>query len=470
MIGAIALRTRKVATLIRLRPFDTSTAEGRAQERHRRMALSSLASAAAKGISVCTGLISVPLTLHYLGTERYGMWITMSSFVTMLSFADLGIGNGLLSAVATANGRDDRAAIKTYVSSGLFILSAVAALILIAFAIAYPFVPWYKLFNVDTEMARAESGPALAVLITCFALNIPVGIVQRVQMGLQRGFMASMWQCASSITALMGVLLAIHLELPLPFLIAAFVGTPLVASLLNNFVFFGLLMPDIAPSIRHFARSAAKRVARTGILFFVLQIVVAVAYTSNSLVIAQMMGAAAVATYAVPDRMFNVITIILQMLLTPLWPAYGEAIERGDHGWVRNTLKKSFLISVSLASCLSLVLVIFGPTIVQFWVGHVITVSPLLLIAFGLWKVVEAGGNSLAVFLNGANVVKMQVTLAILTAVTSLGLKIALVYYIGVSGVVWASLIAFTTFTAVPMAVMVPKLLDRRYGHKKTDA
>ena len=43
------------------------------------MALTAISSAVAKVITVVTMLISVRLTLNYLGTERYGLWMTISS-------------------------------------------------------------------------------------------------------------------------------------------------------------------------------------------------------------------------------------------------------------------------------------------------------------------------------------------------------------------------------------------------------
>src|SRR5689334_22756939 len=122
MINRILNNSKRVIALFALRPFDMSTPEGRAQERHRRVALSTLASVAAKIISVGTALISVPLALNYLGAERYGMWMTMSSLVAMLSFADFGIGNGVVNAVANAHGRDQIVEIRNYISSGFFVL------------------------------------------------------------------------------------------------------------------------------------------------------------------------------------------------------------------------------------------------------------------------------------------------------------------------------------------------------------
>ena len=61
-------------------------------------------------VGLATSFISVPLVIGYLGSERYGMWITMSSLVAALGPLDLGIGLGLLTVVSDAHGRDDRAA------------------------------------------------------------------------------------------------------------------------------------------------------------------------------------------------------------------------------------------------------------------------------------------------------------------------------------------------------------------------
>src|SRR5690349_12437842 len=62
-------------------PADASTPTGRSRERFRRIGLTTASSIAARGISFATSLITVPLTLHYLGTERYGLWATLSSII-----------------------------------------------------------------------------------------------------------------------------------------------------------------------------------------------------------------------------------------------------------------------------------------------------------------------------------------------------------------------------------------------------
>ena len=68
------LRLRRAARrpieLLRLKPFDTATPEGRAGERHRRVALSFGGAIASKLVSAAAALITVPLTLSYLGIEH----------------------------------------------------------------------------------------------------------------------------------------------------------------------------------------------------------------------------------------------------------------------------------------------------------------------------------------------------------------------------------------------------------------
>jgi O-antigen/teichoic acid export membrane protein len=439
VFNAVLTRVRNTVQLIRSRPFDTSTEAGRVQERHRRIVLTAMAAMVAKILSVAAALITVPLTLHYLGIERYGMWMTISSLIAMLAFADLGIGNGLMNAVATAYGHDDQRAIHESISSATFILCVVALAIMSLFACCYSFVPWSDVFNVTSPLARREAGPAVAVLVACFSLAIPVSIIQRVQMGMQQGFVANLWQCAGSLLSLLGILLAIWLKTGLPILVLAFAGSPLIAALLNSIVYFVWLCPGYKPSWRMVSRRAMKFVADLGILFFILQIGGAIAFSSDNIIIAQMFGADAVAVYSVPQRLFSVIPMLLTMVLAPLWPAYGEAIAHGDHAWVKATFGRSLCWSIVLAAVISFGFVVFGRWIVHVWVGNAVAPTLALLLAMGVWQVAQASGGSIAMYLNGANVVKPQVVVVVLVAALSIVLKIGLGGYAGLPGIAWGA-------------------------------
>lgn len=459
-----------LVALLRVEQPDLGSERARSQERRRRAVLSSLALALAKVVAIGTVVITIPLTLSYLGAERYGMWMTISSLIAMLSFADLGMGNGLLNKVAYAHGKGDIASMHRLVSSGFLMFSLIALLILLLFAVAYPWLTWSSIFNVRSATAKSEAGPTLAVFVALFAVNIPLGIVSRVQTGLQQSFKASLWQCAGSLVGLTSMLVVISVKGGLPWLVAAALGAQTVAALCNSMDFFLRARPDLRPARSGISRHEMRELVRTGVLFLILQIVAAVAYSSDNVVIAHSLGATAVTDYAVPERLFGLIAMGIGIALAPLWPAYGEALSRGDLGWARSVFTRSLSIALASATVISLFLVAFAPRILTLWLGHTVDPPLLLLVGLGLWKIIEAGGNAMAMLLNGANVIRAQLVSGVLTGVSALALKILLVERMGVAGAVWASIIAFSVFSIVPLSVWaIPKAL-RTEGEAKAHA
>ncbi len=454
-------RVRQLLALARLKPFDTRTETGRSMERYRRAALTAAAAAAAKGVAILTTLITVPLTVGYLGMERYGLWMTISSVIAMLAFADLGLGNGLMNAVSEANGKDDREAARRYVSSALFLLVFVALILTASFGAAYPHMSWTRLFNVSSPQAVTEAGPAMAVFLACFAINIPLGVVQRVQLGYQEGFANGLWSGLGSFLELVGVLLAIHLKAGLPWLVLAMAGAPVLANCANGVALFGFQRRWLLPKWRYASLQAARRVLTIGILFFVLQVAGALLSASDNIVAAQVLGPASVAQYSVPMKLFNFAPLVLTMFMMPLWPAYGEAIARGDLSWVKKTLSRSVLTTLVVVVPMATLLVSFGRQVIRIWVGPQIHPSFLLLLGLGIWMVLSAVGNSIAVFWSGANVVLFQIVFSMLVGVSALMGKILLARWMGIPGIIWGTIIAYIIVGPLPTIIYLPRVFRR---------
>lgn len=446
-------------SLIRLRAFDMSTESGRSRERYRRAGLTAAAAFTAKIVAVAAVLVTVPLTLNYLGSERYGLWMTISSVSLMLSFADLGIGNGVLNAVADAHGRDDPRLGREAVSSGFFLLSLISVALVAVFAVVYTFVPWARVYNVTSADAIREAGPATAVFFVVLALNIPLGVVQRVQLGYQKGFVNYAWQAAGSLFALVGAVLAIWAQAGLPWLVLALTGGPLLAVALNGVVEFGWVRPWLRPTWSHVTSGVVGRILKLGVWFFIIQLAMTVGYASDYFVVAQVLGSAEVTQYAVPARLFAFIGMLVAMLIAPLWPAYGEAMTRGDIHWVKRTLMRTMVLTFVLTVGPAAVLVVFGRPIISLWVGDTVNPSYWLLIGLAAWAVLSGLGSTLAIFLNGIGVLRFQALFGVLMSVTALVLKIVLARRWGVAGIPWALVICYALFAAVPMIIYVPRLL-----------
>ncbi len=433
-----------------LRPFDTSTNEGRSRERYRRALLTTLASGLAKVISVLTNLVSVPLTLHYLGTERFGLWITIGSFISFLGFSDLGIGNGLLNGISKSHGKGEDTLARQYVSSAFFSLTALAIMVGAIFAGAYNFVPWQSFFHLRSWKAIDEAGPAVAVSLACFLMNVPAGVVTRIQSGYQEGFMVNLWAAAGSVIALLALLLVIRARAPLPLLVLAIAGSPLITLFVNSAVVFGWQRPWLRPSWSHVKRDVSKDLVRNGFLFFVLQLAMAVGYSSDNLVLAQILGPEAVTQYAIPAKLFGTISIGCLLISAPLWPAYSEALAKGDTSWIRKTLLKSVFISVAFALTMNLMLLAFWSKVFSLWIGPNIHPSSMLLIGLGTWGIIYALSVPIAMLLNAATVVTFQVIVSSTGALVNIALSTYLTKRIGVPGVVFGSIVSQVIVVLIP--------------------
>lgn len=443
------------------RPDDPDCEAGRAHQRNRAIALTALASAFARGVSILTALVSVPLTLHYLGTERYGMWMTLSAFTALLSFTDFGIGNSVLTALARRSGADDLHGLRVQVSSAYGAMTGIALAMLALLALAYPFVDWAALFNARGSLARAEAGPAAAAFLAILALSTPLGLIARVQLGLQQGFRGNLWQSAASVITLVVLLAAIRAEASLPWLVLALAGTPQLVSLINTVHYFGWVRPDLRPSFRLFDTHAMRGLSVNGGMFLVLQVCAALMFQINALIIAQLLGAEAVATYAVPERMFAIVGMVLGFVLGPLWPAYGEAVARGDIAWVRIVLRRSLVLGVGACAVMSGAMVLAGPQLLHWWVGDAIQVPIALLLGFAVWKVIEAAGNAIAMFLNGINALRIQVVFAVINVIASLLLKVWWVRLFGLPGVMYATIAAYGLIAFPPLVWVVYRSLKQ---------
>lgn len=453
MLASASAQLSRAASALRSAPADASTPESRARERHRRLVLSAGTAALAKIVSVLSVLVTVPLTLHYLGPERYGLWMVISSFAVVFSFADLGVGNGLLSAVADAHGRNDRSALERHVASAYIFITLLAAALLMLGLAAASWVAWPELLNVTSAQASAEARPAVQAFIVCFALGIPLTLVQRIQTGLQEGFRANLWQCVASLAGLVALLLVIELEGSLPWLVCALLGAPALVSALNTWTYFARPGKSWRPHWRQADLATGKRVVATGAQFLVLQLALGVAFAADSFLISQVLGSAAVANYAVPEKLFAVLSSAVALAVSPLWPAYGEALARGDQEWAKQTLRRSIAASALVAGAGGLALVVLAKPLLSLWVGQLIDPPLLLLAGLAVLKVQEAVGSAIAMYANGRGLLRQQVLLHVVLLAIAIPLKWSLIAPLGVAGTPLAMNVAYLACVLIPWIV-----------------
>ena len=427
--------------------------------RDRRAARATMTAIVARFVGYGASFVAIPLTIGYLGVERYGVLVSLTAVTSMLVFADLGLGNGLLNIVSVAQAREDRRAASRAVSSAFFTLAGVAMVIGVIAALVIPSVSWSAVFGIEDGRVAAEAGPAAAVLIGMFLIGVPLGIVERVRLAFQEAHITSLIAIAVAVGGLVALVIAVSFRAPLTVLVGVIAAPPIVGLVISAVELFRRRRPWLTPSLRKVDRATSIRLVRLGILFLVLQLAVAFAYQADVVVAGVILGPPAAATYAVTLKFALLAPSLVGLFLATLWPAYTEAIARGDVPWVRQTLRRSIVVAALVSGAASVGLVVAGGWVISMWTHGAVEPPLELLIGAALWAVIYSTFNAVSMLLNAASVITFQVIAAAFMAISSVTLSVILAHAIGLPGVVWGTLIAYVVCSGIPMVLYMPRLL-----------
>src|SRR6185369_14778893 len=116
-----------------------------------------------RGLALGVGLLMVPLAAHTLPRPEFGVWLLLSTIPALLGFLDLGLANGLVTLIATesAQGPSSTPTIRRYVSSAVFLLSALGAMIAVALGLAVSVLDLRAVMGSSTAVSHGELSAGL---------------------------------------------------------------------------------------------------------------------------------------------------------------------------------------------------------------------------------------------------------------------------------------------------------------------
>jgi O-antigen/teichoic acid export membrane protein len=434
----------KVASLIRVvlsKAPDTSTAQGRSQDRYRRAALTGLADIVARGVNIGIGIVTVPLTLSYLGADRYGLWMVLTSSIAFLTFTDMGLSIGLLNALSNCHGRDDRLLPRRFVSSAMLALASVAVLLVLVAIYLLPLLPLSRLVKMESATGLRELLPTTQAMLIMFALGLPTGVIQSVYKAYQEGYKASLWLASGRIAAFAGVLVCVVLKLGLPALAAAVTGLPFVMLWISGLFLFRR-RAWLSPRPWAVSWRALKATFGRGMMSVLAQVGAVMLFSGPALVIANRLGAVAVTPFSVTQKLLSTMGILLSSIVMPLWPAYGEAKARGEWSWAKKTYWQSLQLGILIQASVFLVLTVLGRPIIRLWTGRPEAVPTFVLfMSINVWFLVTVLKTCTSIALNGLDHMIGQAFYNPLLALAGLAAGYWLVPYFGELAVVWSILL-----------------------------
>ncbi|MET0497675.1 MAG: oligosaccharide flippase family protein [Steroidobacteraceae bacterium] len=415
----------------------------------------------ARASALLSMLVLVPILLTSLDYERFALWMTFSSIVSLMAFTDFGLGNGLMTALASASAKESDHRLQILISNGfaaLVLLSVPLALLVVAVASTAPLGLWLGV----TKIPAGELRSAVIILSLGVMAGGIAGIAGRVQAGLQTGYIASLWTTAASILMFVCLMAGIYWRLPFLDLVAISACVPIVAGIANTIWYFTRTEPGLRPRMAAVDLTQMAGLFRSGGFFFLLQVAATVTFATDNLIIASTVGVEAVPSYAIPARLFGFISLSVAIIVQPLWPAYAEAAARGDMAWVRQTFLRSLAIAFGLSFAIASILFLLRNQVFPLWTGSQVKIDSSVAAALAVWCVAESCGVAFAMLLNGLKVARFQIAIALAHTLLSLPIRYLFLQRFGLWGLPAATTLVYVVSAIIPCVIQLPKILGTR--------
>lgn len=414
---------------------------------------------AGRSVGLLITFLSLPLTVSYLGPERFGVWATITTIMAWLNLADLGFGNSVTNALSAALGRGDVPQARRVVSTGFWLLTLMS---LVLFPVGYLVggsLEWSSWLGISAELAQTEARPALAAAGVISLIAFPFSLVTRILDAHQEGARTNYWMMAGNIASLAGLVVGTSLQANLPTLVAAVWGPQMIVSLSAAVWLFAKHKPHLRPQLEHATQGEASELWRIGSQFFIVQLNGILLFQTDNVIIAHFLGASAVTPYNVTWRLFTYAGLVTALFNGALWPAYAEAYSRRDGAWIRRTFNRSLWATFVLTTLLAGLLVGIGEWFIRHWAGPE-AVPPFAVIAWmGLWSVISAVMGACASLANATGHLRGQMICGLLAALLNLALSIVLIETHGLPGVIAATVIAYAVCVIVPITLETRTIL-----------
>ncbi|HEY8730321.1 MAG TPA: lipopolysaccharide biosynthesis protein [Acidothermaceae bacterium] len=445
-------------------PADPTADAG--QLRWRQVIRGGVAGGSARMGAVAFSLVATPIAINEAGSTTYGLFAALTSFATIMTVADFGVGNGVIRELAVTRadpGAPDEGPI---ISAAAGLLVILGLLVIAVGALAAWVVPWQSLLRAPPGSAP-QIREAVLVVAVCTGFALPGALAQKIYLARQQATRAGLLAAVATALGSLMLMLAAYFGHHLTIMVAAQLGIPAavgIAALLRLAASRAIYL-----NVRRTSFRLVKVLLKRGRLFGALQLVAIINFEIDNLVVARILGPNEVTVFSATARVYAVPIVLATMFFTPLWAAFADAVARRDMPWVSMAYRRSTRIAatglVPLAAALALC---SGPAI-RVWTDHAVHPNQTLILALSIWLVVYAFNQPQAMLLNALHAERFQLRAAAANLVLNLTFSIIFTEQFGVSGPIWGTIVAQLACAVVPSMIYLRRVENGSARHMPTD-
>ncbi|MCY0905737.1 lipopolysaccharide biosynthesis protein [Arthrobacter sp. H14-L1] len=412
------------------------------------------------GLTGLFAVITSKLIISHFGTDAYAQYGLLSSFPTLLPFADLGIAAVVINAIAESKSPRKDEQVRRSILTALRILLISGSLI-IAISAFISIFGWWPLLLGNGLEANGGSLAAFACL-AIFALALPLSVGQRILVGLERTGTQVMSQVVVAPLILAAVAIAIAVAAPAGSYLAVF---SYLASAVNSVICLviagRLIHPQLASAIRsivRFRRDPGVRVVHLAWPMLLQMIALPIAMQSDRLLLSHLTRGPELAQYNLASQLFGMILQTIAAAGIALWPFYAKARSVSR---IESPLVPTMWFATG-GLVLSGMMAAVSPWLVRFISDGKIILDPWILLGFVIFVLLQAAKYPVGMYMTDRSGLRFQVIPILVLVPINLALSWWLIGLVGAAGPILGSAISVALCQVLPNLWYVHRDLRRR--------
>lgn len=409
--------------------------------------------------SIVVSFMLVPMTIGYVSSELYGVWLTLSSILTWLTFLDFGFSQGLKNKLTEAIAHEEWNRGKKLVSTTYFLMILIFVPLCIIIQFLIPIIDWCKLLNISIDY-QSDIIKTLHVLLAFCCVQMVVNVIVSVIAAYQKVALSNSFGVIGNVISLIIIFILTKLCPPsLLYLCFTLAAMPIVVTVLASIILYSTSLKQISPSYRFIEISLSKELFTLGYKFFILNIQAVVLYQATNVIISNVSSPIWVTSYNIAYKYLSVAMMLFSIATQPLWPAFTDAYTRGDFSWMitaKNKMTKFYFFCA--IGCLFMAAI--SPFVYHLWIGDRVNVTTLMTWLVTIYILVYCWFYFNVILIVGMSKLLLHTIVAVIGMFVHIPLSFSLSMIIGAYGVV-VSMILINLFYGIIYRIQLNKLLNR---------
>lgn len=405
-----------------------------------------------KALGVLIGFIYFPLSLDYLGSEKFGIFLILLSMVDWFLNFDLGIGLGLRNKFGESVANNDDEEAVRYISTAYFALGAIISIVTIALLVLNFTLPWTTWLNIAPELI-AEVRILGAIIIVAFGIQFIARNIYEIFYALQKMAYVEMFTFITKLSFLILIIIIPYIVADSLLLFGAaksltFALVPLIVGL----YFFRTKFNKYRPYLKYVRRDYFKDLFSLGLKFFLIKISMLIIHQTNNILIGSFVSFEGVPQYEAAYKYLSIFMLLFVILNNQLWPSNIEAYAKGEFDWMKKSLRTVFKIWLATL-VLATIMVLISPTVYKLWLLDNLEIPFMISVVVAISICLTTWVNMFNMVLNGTGKIRLQMFAWLFAACINIP---ASIFYVKVLDLGVVGIVLGTITSLIPLVILSP--------------